>query len=115
MNALAATSRNFRNAARILGLDSKIERSLLIPFREIKVECTIPKDDGTLVSYIGFRVQHDNARGPMKGGIRYHPEVDPDEVNALAQLMTWKTCCSERPLRRSQGRNWMLFKRTKQE
>jgi glutamate dehydrogenase (NAD(P)+) len=39
------------------------------------VECTIPKDDGTLVSYVGFRVQHDNARGPMKGGIRYHPEV----------------------------------------
>lgn len=39
------------------------------------MECTIPKDDGTLASYIGFRVQHDNARGPMKGGIRYHPEV----------------------------------------
>lgn len=40
-----------------------------------QVECTIPKDDGTLASYVGFRVQHDNARGPMKGGIRYHPEV----------------------------------------
>ena len=39
------------------------------------MECTIPKDDGSLVSYVGFRVQHDNARGPMKGGIRYHPEV----------------------------------------
>jgi hypothetical protein len=39
------------------------------------VECTIPKDDGSLVSFVGFRVQHDNARGPMKGGIRYHPEV----------------------------------------
>lgn len=101
MNALAATNRNFRRAARILGLDSKVEKSLLIPFREIKVfvlflfsvlifvfsvsdmlmmmiqqvECTIPKDDGSLVSYVGFRVQHDNARGPMKGGIRFHPEV----------------------------------------
>lgn len=41
----------------------------------LQVECTIPKDDGTLVSYVGFRIQHDNARGPMKGGIRYHPEV----------------------------------------
>lgn len=41
----------------------------------LQVECTIPKDDGTLASYVGFRVQHDNARGPMKGGIRYHPEV----------------------------------------
>lgn len=41
----------------------------------MQVECTIPKDDGTLQSYVGFRIQHDNARGPMKGGIRYHPEV----------------------------------------
>ncbi|EYU20157.1 hypothetical protein ABFS83_06G054400 [Erythranthe nasuta] len=103
MNALAATNRNFRQAARILGLDSKIERSLLIPFREIKVECTIPKDDGTLVSYVGFRVQHDNARGPMKGGIRYHPEVDPDEVNALAQLMTWKTAVADIPYGGAKG------------
>ncbi|KAL8135248.1 hypothetical protein AgCh_010058 [Apium graveolens] len=103
MNALAATSRNFRQAARILNLDSKLEKSLLIPFREIKVECTIPKDDGSLVSYIGFRVQHDNARGPMKGGIRYHPEVDPDEVNALAQLMTWKTAVADIPYGGAKG------------
>ncbi|KAL6530359.1 hypothetical protein OROHE_014712 [Orobanche hederae] len=103
MNALAATNRNFRQAARILRLDAKIEKSLLIPFREIKVECTIPRDDGTLVSYIGFRVQHDNARGPMKGGIRYHPEVDPDEVNALAQLMTWKTAVADIPYGGAKG------------
>ncbi|XP_009766751.1 glutamate dehydrogenase A-like isoform X1 [Nicotiana tabacum] len=103
MNALAATNRNFRQAARILGLDSKIEKSLLIPFREIKVECTIPKDDGTLVSYIGFRVQHDNARGPMKGGIRYHHEVELDEVNALAQLMTWKTAVANIPYGGAKG------------
>ncbi|CAJ1943248.1 unnamed protein product [Sphenostylis stenocarpa] len=103
MNALAATNRNFQRAARILGLDSKLERSLLIPFREIKVECTIPKDDGTLVSYVGFRIQHDNARGPMKGGIRYHPEVDPDEVNALAQLMTWKTAVADIPYGGAKG------------
>ncbi|KAL5147424.1 putative glutamate dehydrogenase 3 [Glycine soja] len=81
MNALAGTNRNFKLASRLLGLDSKLEKSLLIPFREIKaskiascVECTIPKEDDTLQSYVGFRVQHDNARGPMKGGIRYHPE-----------------------------------------
>ncbi|GMJ05928.1 glutamate dehydrogenase 2 [Hibiscus trionum] len=103
MNALAGTSRNFRLASRLLGLDSKLEKSLLIPFREIKVECTIPKDDGTLVSYVGFRIQHDNARGPMKGGIRYHPEVDPDEVNALAQLMTWKTAVADIPYGGAKG------------
>ncbi|KAG7033668.1 Glutamate dehydrogenase 1, partial [Cucurbita argyrosperma subsp. argyrosperma] len=124
MNALAATNRNFKLAARLLGLDSKLEKSLLIPFREIKawffsfllfnifvsigmdafiVECTIPKDNGTLASFVGFRVQHDNARGPMKGGIRYHPEVDPDEVNALAQLMTWKTAVANIPYGGAKG------------
>ncbi|KAE9607418.1 hypothetical protein Lal_00026916 [Lupinus albus] len=103
MNALAATNRNFQRAARILGLDSKLETSLLIPFREIKVECTIPKDDGSLVSYVGYRIQHDNARGPMKGGIRYHPEVEPDEVNALAQLMTWKTSVANIPYGGAKG------------
>ncbi|EPS68533.1 hypothetical protein M569_06232 [Genlisea aurea] len=103
MNALAATNRNFKLATRLLGLDSKLERSLLIPFREIKVECTIPRDDGSLASFVGFRVQHDNARGPMKGGIRYHPEVDPDEVNALAQLMTWKTAVANVPYGGAKG------------
>ncbi|CAA0837514.1 Glutamate dehydrogenase 1 [Striga hermonthica] len=103
MNALAATNRNFKLAARLLGLDSKLQKSLLIPFREIKVECTIPKDDGTLASFVGFRVQHDNARGPMKGGIRYHPEVEPDEVNALAQLMTWKTAVANIPYGGAKG------------
>ncbi|XP_057548219.1 glutamate dehydrogenase B [Amaranthus tricolor] len=103
MNALAATNRNFKLASRLLGLDSKLEKSLLIPFREIKVECTIPKDDGSLASFVGFRVQHDNSRGPMKGGIRYHPEVDPDEVNALAQLMTWKTAVANIPYGGAKG------------
>ncbi|KAJ6693977.1 hypothetical protein OIU85_004740 [Salix viminalis] len=90
----------FKLAAKLLGLDSKLEKSLLIPFREIKVECTIPKDDGTLASFVGFRVQHDNARGPMKGGIRYHPR---DEVNALAQLMTWKTAVANIPYGGAKG------------
>ncbi|KAH7659236.1 Glutamate/phenylalanine/leucine/valine dehydrogenase protein [Dioscorea alata] len=103
MNSFAATNRNFRHAAKLLGLDSKLAKSLLIPFREIKVECTIPKDDGSIHSYVGFRVQHDNARGPMKGGIRYHPEVDPDEVNALAQLMTWKTAVADVPYGGAKG------------
>ncbi|XP_022719750.1 glutamate dehydrogenase 1-like [Durio zibethinus] len=73
------------------------------------VECTIPKDDGISASFVGFRVQHDNARDPMKGGIRNHPEVvyillfgifrnmDYDEVNALAQLTTWKTAVANIP------------------
>ncbi|KAL6348820.1 hypothetical protein AAG906_033476 [Vitis piasezkii] len=69
----------------------------------MQVECTILKDDGTLSSFVGFRIQHDNARGPMKGGIRYHPDVDPDEVNALAQLMTWKTAVANIPYGGAKG------------
>ncbi|KAM0934226.1 putative glutamate dehydrogenase (NAD(P)(+)) [Dioscorea sansibarensis] len=103
MNPFVATKQNFKRAARLLGLDSKLAKSLLIPFREIKVECTIPKDDGSIVSYVGFRVQHDNARGPMKGGIRYHEDVDTDEVNALAQLMTWKTAVADVPYGGAKG------------
>ncbi|XP_076924957.1 glutamate dehydrogenase A-like [Bidens hawaiensis] len=103
MSALASTSRNFRDAARLLNLDSKIQKSLLMPHKEIKFECTIRKDDETLVSYVGFRVQHDNSRGPMKGGIRYHPMVDHEEVNALAQLMTWKTAVVNVPYGGAKG------------
>lgn len=55
------------------------------------MELTIRRDDGRIGTFVGYRVQHDNSRGPFKGGIRYHHEVDAQEVTALAQLMTWKT------------------------
>ncbi len=103
MKATEATNRNFARAARLVGLDAATERQLTTPFREIKVELTLIRDDGTLQTYSGFRVQHDNSRGPMKGGIRYHPEVDPDEVNALASLMTWKTAVVNLPYGGAKG------------
>lgn len=67
------------------------------------MECTIPKDTGEMASFVGFRVQHDNARGPMKGGIRYHGNVNHDEVNALAQLMTWKSAVANIPYGGAKG------------
>jgi glutamate dehydrogenase (NAD(P)+) len=97
MKATEATNRNFARAARLVGIDAATERQLTTPFREIKVELTLVRDDGSIATFTGFRVQHDNARGPMKGGIRYHPEVEPDEVNALASLMTWKTAVVNLP------------------
>src|SRR6187401_1751196 len=103
MKATEATNLNFGKAARLLGVDAASERSLTTPFREIKVELTIARDDGTQATFTGFRVQHDNSRGPMKGGIRYHPEVDPDEVNALASLMTWKTAVVNLPYGGAKG------------
>ena len=88
---LDATKHNFNRAAKALDLGPRMMRRLVTPKREIKCELTLPLDSGEIATYIGFRVQHDNSRGPMKGGIRYDARVDPDEVNALASLMTWKT------------------------
>jgi glutamate dehydrogenase (NAD(P)+) len=98
-----ATLYNFSKAAKLVGIGSYMQRRLSTPKREVRVECTIPLDDGTTGTYVGFRVQHDDARGPMKGGIRYHPEVDPDEVNALASLMTWKTAVVDVPYGGAKG------------
>jgi glutamate dehydrogenase (NAD(P)+) len=103
VNATEATCYYFDKAARAVGLDRRLERRLLNPFREIRVECNIVGDDGEQETYVGFRVQHDNSRGPFKGGIRYHHEVDPDEVNALASLMTWKTAVLNVPYGGAKG------------
>jgi glutamate dehydrogenase (NAD(P)+) len=67
------------------------------------VEIPVEMDDGRLETYIGYRVQHDDSRGPMKGGLRYHPEVGLDEVRALATLMTWKTAVVDLPYGGAKG------------
>jgi glutamate dehydrogenase (NAD(P)+) len=90
-DALENANYYFNRAAHVLGLSDDISVQLRTPRREVKVECTIRMDDGTVGTFVGYRVQHDNARGPFKGGLRYHFEVDDQEVTALAQLMTWKT------------------------
>jgi len=91
MSTVEATHRFFDEAARALDLAPALERLLLTPLREVQVQVAFERDDGTVATFLGYRVQHDNARGPMKGGLRYHPEVSPDEVRSLASLMTWKT------------------------
>jgi glutamate dehydrogenase (NAD(P)+) len=91
MNPFEATNFYFDEAARHLQLSPSIEKLLVTPLREVQVQVTIERDDGSLATFIGYRIQHDNARGPMKGGLRYHPEVNLDEVRSLASLMTWKT------------------------
>jgi glutamate dehydrogenase (NAD(P)+) len=74
-----------------------VREILLTPFRVVKVELVIESDDGDLLNFLGYRVQHNRARGPLKGGLRYHPSVDEDEATALASLMTWKTRWSTCP------------------
>lgn len=79
MRASEATNYYFKRAAKHLHVGSMLENVLMAPRREVKVEVVIELDNGELGVFNGFRVQHDNSRGPMKGGLRYHPEVDPDE------------------------------------
>jgi len=103
MSATETTKYYFQRASKELGIESQLEKVLITPRREVKVECIIELDSGEMATYTGFRVQHDSARGPMKGGLRYHPEVDPDEVNSLASLMTWKTAVVNIPYGGAKG------------
>ncbi len=93
----------FDQAADQLELTSNMRELLLTPEREIRVQIPIEMDNGELHSYIGYRVQHNSARGPMKGGLRFHHEVDLDEVRALASLMTWKTAVVNIPYGGAKG------------
>ena len=86
-----AVLQQFDKAADLLKLDEDLRTTLRRPDRELIVEVMLKRDDGSLESLSGYRVQHNNVRGPFKGGIRFHPEVDLDEIRALAALMTWKT------------------------
>ncbi|WDQ18805.1 Glu/Leu/Phe/Val family dehydrogenase [Rhodopirellula sp. P2] len=103
MKAFEATRIFFEQAADRLEMDSDLREALLMPQREVQVQVTIRLDDGRLANYVGFRVQHDHSRGPMKGGLRFHPEVDLDETRALASLMTWKTAVVDLPYGGAKG------------
>ena len=91
------TSASYAQAVKELGLKNNIAKALEIPDRELTVEVPFRRDNGEVESVIGFRVQHNNTRGPFKGGIRYHEHVDIDEVRSLATLMTWKTSLLDIP------------------
>lgn len=93
----------FSRAADNLDLTPAIRNLLSTPRREIQVQIPVEMDSGELRTLLGYRVQHDNARGPMKGGLRYHPDVDLDEVRALAALMTWKTALVNIPYGGAKG------------
>ena len=89
-NPFEAMSERFDRAAQILGLDADLYAEMLVPSREIKVYVPVRMDTGHIQVFEGFRVQHNFARGPAKGGIRYAPDVNIDEVKALSAWMTWK-------------------------
>ncbi|MEX0833432.1 MAG: Glu/Leu/Phe/Val dehydrogenase dimerization domain-containing protein [Actinomycetota bacterium] len=103
MQAFEAVQGFYQTAAQGIGLDPGLREALGGPFREIWVQVRFPMDDGSLGVYSGYRVQYNNARGPYKGGIRFHPMVSIDEVRCFAALMTWKTALGDVPFGGGKG------------
>src|SRR3954452_15421320 len=86
-----------------LGLEHEVQEVLRAPQQEVHVRLPVKLSGGRLRVFNGYRVQHNNVRGPFKGGLRYHPEVDLDEVRAMASLMTWKCALVEVPFGGAKG------------
>ncbi|MBI3265726.1 MAG: glutamate dehydrogenase [Chlamydiae bacterium] len=103
MDAFETTNIYFHRAADLLGLNERVRTLLLNPSREVKVSIPIEREDGTLAHFVGYRIQHNNARGPFKGGLRYHHQVNAEEVKGLASLMTWKTGVVDVPFGGAKG------------
>src|ERR1700722_18757950 len=91
------------HAATILDVEDDVRILLSEPYRQVDVQVPIHADDGSVLTFRGYRVQHNGARGPFKGGLRYHPDTDLDEVRALASLMTWKTALLDLPFGGAKG------------
>ncbi|HLT30921.1 MAG TPA: Glu/Leu/Phe/Val dehydrogenase dimerization domain-containing protein [Myxococcaceae bacterium] len=103
MSAADATDYYFRRAARTMDVGERIETLLSTPLREVKVQVSIELDSGEIRTFSGHRIQHDNSRGPLKGGLRFHPQVDHDELQGLASLMTWKSAVVNLPFGGAKG------------
>ncbi len=102
-NLYQTVLKQFYEAADIMGLDPNIRKILEKPMNEITVNFPVKMDDGRIEIFCGYRVQHNNVLGPFKGGLRYHPAVDLDEVRALAAWMTWKIAIANIPLGGAKG------------
>ena len=103
MSNLDIVRHYFDRAVERLELPDDIRTVFWTPYREVTVQIPVKLSDGKVHTFSGYRIQHNGARGPYKGGIRYHPEVDVDEVRALASLMTWKTAVANIPFGGAKG------------
>jgi glutamate dehydrogenase (NAD(P)+) len=103
LNAFDEVNIFFDQAADRLKLDDGTRALLKKPWRELTVSLPVRMDDGSIEVFSGYRVQHNAARGPYKGGTRYHPHADINEIRALASLMTWKTAVVNIPFGGAKG------------
>lgn len=102
--SLRNTCERFLNDAfDLLDIPSEIRQMLRSPYREVRVELPLKRDDGSNELFYGYRVQHNQSRGPFKGGLRYHPEVDLEHFIGLAGVMTWKTSLFDLPFGGAKG------------
>jgi len=97
------SQKQLREACDLKEIDNEIYQTLSEPERFVQVKITIKMDDGNIKTFKGFRSQYNSARGPMKGGIRWHPEESASLVKALSAWMTWKTACVDIPLGGAKG------------
>lgn len=102
-NAFEMAQRQFDHVASLLKLDPQVCEMLRWPMREFHFRIPVRMDDGTLRVFDGYRVQHNDARGPNKGGIRFHPAETLDTIRALATWMTWKCAVADIPLGGGKG------------
>src|SRR5256886_14140354 len=102
-SAFRTAQRGVDAAADVIGLSDDARQGLRGVKRELTVHFPVRMDDGSVHVFTGWRVQHNISRGPAKGGIRYHPDVDLDLVKALAMLMTWKCAAVGIPYGGSKG------------
>lgn len=102
-NAFTIAQGQFDHVAELLHLDADIREILRWPRREFKFQIPVRMDDGSLQVFFGYRIQHNDARGPTKGGIRFHPSETMDTVRALAMWMTWKCAVADIPLGGAKG------------
>jgi glutamate dehydrogenase (NAD(P)+) len=103
MSPYEAVTYFFETAADICALREAARNALRGTYRELRVQVPVHPVDGPVEFFVGYRVQHNGARGPYKGGIRYHPSANLDEVRALAALMTWKTALADVPFGGAKG------------
>jgi len=102
-SALSIAQRQFDATADAIGLDDSLRAVLREVKRELVVHFPVEMDDGSFQVFTGFRVQHNIARGPAKGGLRYHPSMTLDDARALAMYMTWKTAVADVPFGGAKG------------